>query len=358
MKYVQASINLTRDSGFNLNVDISAKRGEITALYGPSGSGKSSILRLIAGLDHENSGIEIKTDTETWASPNEFIPTHLRGVGFVFQQAQLFPHLDVRGNLKFAYQRKHQQTEVGIEQVTEWLGLARLLGKSIDQLSGGEIQRVSIARVLLNGSRVLLMDEPLGALDNRARKRILPYIDQLHERLDFPFVYVSHAIDEVTYLTDQIYLLENGKVVKQGSTFELGSSIELNLREGDSASATIHCEISNFDPQYNLTQLDFEGQAIFVTGDRQGEGRLKVRIPARDVSLARTANSDSSILNILRGKVDQIYQNPTETSALVRIKVGEQYILCRITRRSLDHLVIKEGQNIFAQIKSVGLLSE
>ncbi|MBV1877558.1 MAG: molybdenum ABC transporter ATP-binding protein [Pseudomonadales bacterium] len=365
MKYVRAKINIEQPSGFRLNVDILAKQGEITALYGPSGSGKSSILRLIAGLDggyEQHNGqpaIEITTDNQVWTSSNEHIPTHLRGVGFVFQQAQLFPHLSVRGNLEFALRRKHQPTEINIQQVTQWLGLDNLINKPISQLSGGEIQRVAIARVLLNGARVLLMDEPLGALDLPARKQILPYIDQLHQKLDIPFIYVSHAIEEVTYLADQIYLLKAGAVVKSGTTFALGSSIELNQSEGDAAAAVIKCSVSDFDNQYNITKLNFEGQDIFVSGDRRAQqSDIKVRVPARDVSLALVANTKSSILNIIHGEIDQIHQDLNETSALIRIKVGAQYILSRITRRSVDHLNLKPQQKIFAQIKSVGLLSE
>ena len=178
MKYIQTKIDLIRASGFRLDVDLTANRGEITALYGPSGSGKSSILRIIAGLESQSSGVVVKTDSETWTDAGTFIPTHLRGIGYVFQQSRLFPHLDVSGNLKYAIQRKHQNTEISIEQVKQWLGLENLMNKSINKLSGGEVQRVSIARVLLNGANALLMDEPLGALDQRARKRILPYIDR------------------------------------------------------------------------------------------------------------------------------------------------------------------------------------
>ncbi|MEO2175719.1 MAG: molybdenum ABC transporter ATP-binding protein [bacterium] len=359
MKSIHAQIDIHRSSGFHLETDIEIKHGEITALYGPSGSGKSSVLRIIAGLDHLSNGVTVKTDTETWNDSNVFVPTHLRGIGYVFQHAQLFPHLSVEGNLQYAIARRHQQTDIELEQVKQWLGIDSLLKKPISQLSGGELQRVSIARVLLNGAKALLMDEPLGALDQQARRRILPYIDELHDRLDFPFLYVSHAIEEVTYLADKIYLLEEGSVRNFGSTFEISSSIELNAREGDAAAAMVQCEIVSFDYSYNLTQLDFEGQRILVSGNRRGHNRtLKVRIPARDVSLTLGKSEDSSILNILSGQVEQIVQSPEDTSALVRIKVGQQVILSRITRRSLDKLQIKEGQQVFAQIKSVGLLSD
>ena len=357
MKYIRAKIDLHRDSGFHLNMDITVKRGEITALYGPSGSGKSSVLRLIAGLEN-GSNVEITTDSETWNARGVFVPAHQRGIGYVFQHSQLFPHLDVMGNLQYAIQRRHYQTDIELEQIKQWLGIEALINKPVDELSGGELQRVSIARVLLNGARALLMDEPLGALDQRARKRILPYIDQLHDRLDFPFLYVSHSVDEITYLADHIYLIDQGSIQASGSTFELGSSIELNAREGDRAAATVACRVITYDGKYNLTQLDFEGQQILVTGNRSHRQKLKLRIPARDVSLALTRKTNSSILNILAGEIIEILKDPNDTSALVKIKVGGQSILSRITRRSLDKLDLEVDQKIFMQIKSVGLLSE
>jgi molybdate transport system ATP-binding protein len=317
------------------------------------------VLRIIAGLDHLPGGVTVKTDSETWNDSKLFVPTHLRGIGYVFQHAQLFPHLSVRENLEYAIRRRHQQTDIELAHVKQWLEIDSLLNKSTNQLSGGELQRVSIARVLLNGAKALLMDEPLGALDQHARRRILPFIDQLHNRLDFPFLYVSHAIEEVTYLADKIFLLDNGSIIDSGSTFELSSSIELNSREADAAAAMVRCEVMGFDSVYNLTQLNFEGQQILVTGNRKGHGKvIKVRIPARDVSLALSRPRDSSILNILQGQVEQIYRDTQETSTLIKIRIGEQVILSRITGRSLDNLQIEKGQQIFAQIKSVGLLSD
>ena len=363
MKHIEAIVKVQRASGFSLDLDIKIQHGDITALYGPSGSGKSSVLRMIAGLEPKMPGVKVKTDAETWADSHVFVPTHKRGIGFVFQQTQLFPHLNVLGNLQYALQRKHQQSDIELAQVKQWLGIDAIINKPIDELSGGELQRVSIARVLLNSPRALLMDEPLGALDQRARMRILPYIDHLHDRLDFPFLYVSHAIDEVTYLADQIYLLENGRIHQSGTTFEISNSLEMNAREGDAAAATIRCSMGSFDEQFNLTKLNFEGQSIYVTGDRRvvrepDQNILKLRIPARDVSLTLGRNANTSILNILQGTIDQIHQNSDGTSALVRIKVGEQFILSRITGKSLTNLQINTGSDVFIQIKSVGLLTE
>jgi molybdate transport system ATP-binding protein len=163
----------------------------------------------------------------------------------------------------------------------------------------------------------------------------------------------------VTYLADKIFLLDNGSIRDSGTTFEVSSSIELNSREGDAAAAMVKCEVIGFDSVYNLTELNFEGQQILVTGNRKGYAKvLKVRIPARDVSLTLSRSGDSSILNILQGRVEQIYRDTKETSALIRIRIGEQVILSRITGRSLDNLQISKGQQIYAQIKSVGLLSD
>ena len=356
MDYIKASLDVER-SDFHLNLELSIFKGEITGLYGPSGSGKSSLLRLIAGVKSQSpqDRVDISTNEEIWSSADHFIQTHLRSIAYVFQEAQLFPHLNVRGNLEYAIQRKRNKTDVDLNQVKQWLNIDGLLNKSTDDLSGGEKQRVCIARALLSGAQAMLMDEPLGALDHRARYRILPYIDQIHKRLDFPFLYVSHAIDELTYLTDKIHVMDKGRITESGSTLIMGPKLGIDSLD---ASAIITCDVDHYDEKYQLTCLNFESQKIYIAGNKSMGESLKLNIPARDVSIAKSLPQDSSILNILKGSVVAIHESKEGSSELVQVQVGNQTILSRITRLSIDKLNIEIGLAVYVQIKSVSLISE
>lgn len=364
MKYINADLDL-KVADFHLNVNLSIFSGEITGLYGPSGSGKSTILRLIAGLEggssrqnfsnDAHSKNNISTDQEIWSSKHEFKPAHLRKIGYVFQHAQLFPHLSVLGNLEYAIQRKQNATDIELEQVTQWLGIKGLLSKSTNDLSGGEKQRVSIARVLLSGAEALLMDEPLGALDHRAKHQILPYIDKLHSRLDFPFLYVSHGMDEIAYLTDKIHVIEEGRLTQSGSTLEISPMLTVNNSD---SCAIVRCSVESYDSDYKLTKLNFENQSIYIAEKRTEKSNIKLNIPAKDVSITLEPQTASSILNIIYGTIASTHSSEDGSSILVQIEVGDQYLLSRITRRSMEKLNIKIGQKIYAQIKSVSLVSE
>jgi len=306
---ITADIHLTRDEGFILDVNIVVKPRGITALYGPSGSGKSTLLRLLAGLERQASRkdgdrITVTCGNTVWQDETTFVTPEKRGIGFVFQQQQLFPHLTVLGNLQFAMRRQHVQNGIDPDQVHEWLDLSPLLGKQVSQLSGGEAQRVSIARVLLNGAKCILMDEPLGSIDSASRSRILPYLDRLHRNLQIPMVYVSHSYEEITCLADNLYVLEGGKITSKGSLMDLSSTLELNWAEGESAAAVVQCTVVKHDTEYRLSELDFEGARIFVNAENFNVGEpLRVRIPARDVSITTTAPENSSILNIIEVEV-------------------------------------------------------
>lgn len=357
---ISASVHLTRSSGFILDVDINILPTGITALYGPSGSGKSTLLRLIAGLERGDRGdrIRIVSGNEVWQDGSSFTAPEHRGIGFVFQQQQLFPHLTVQGNLQFAMKRQHVQNNIDTSQIYEWLNLHPLLSKKIDQLSGGEAQRVAMARVLLNGARCILMDEPLGSIDVRSRSRILPYLDRLRRNLKIPMVYVSHSFDEISYLADYVYVLKEGKVHAKGPLMELSSDLELASGQGESAATVIHCTVSKHDPEFGLSELNFEGAKIFVNAENyQINDSVRLRIPARDVSIATTRPENSSILNILRVEVVSLEES-TGPSLLIKLCRKNQFLLARITRKSLSMLGLQRGQFVYAQIKSVALLNE
>lgn len=358
MSDLNVSIDIQRVSGFKLQLDLLIKTGEITALYGPSGSGKSTVLNLIAGLEKPQGKVDITIGEQTWVDESNFLETHNRAIGYVTQRPALFPHLNVMGNLQYAKQRRHRNSDIDVEQVSSWLNIKALHDKPVANLSGGEQQRVAIARALLSSPSVMLMDEPLGSLDRNARNRILPFINQLHEKLDFPFLYVTHEIEEVAYLTDTIYLIDAGSILHSGSTFELASSLEMNKHEGDAAASILLCEPISFDQQDNLTALQLADQQLLVRGDRSAQSNIRLRIPAREVSLTLSHAQDTSILNILAGTVSEIGIDEEANSALVKVKIGDQFLLSRITHRSLKNLALEIGQSVYAQIKSVGLLSD
>mgnify|MGYP006136962507 FL=1 len=358
---ITAKIHLTRASGFTLAVDLTVKPTGVTALYGPSGSGKSTVLRLLAGLEHTKASdpILISSDDQIWHDEKQFVPPHLRDIGYVFQQPQLFPHLSVRGNLEYAVKRRRGNQNLTLQQVSGWLGINHLLDARPTSLSGGEAQRVAIARVLLSGARCLLMDEPLGAIDYAARLQILPYIDGLRRVLDIPIVYVSHALDEITYLADEVYMLDKGRVTANGRIFDLASSLTLNSHEGEAVAAVIEGVVDSHDPDYGLSRLTLSSQSIYVSLCGQPPGtKVRLRIPARDVSLTLQAPIQTSILNVLKGVVSEIETASAKPSLLVKIKIDDHYILSRITRKSLTQLELSPGKAVFIQIKTVALLTD
>jgi molybdate transport system ATP-binding protein len=357
---LQATFHVQRESGFTIDVSLDIRDTGITALYGPSGSGKTTILRLLAGLDAGSPAdtIDINMDGETWSRGKYRHPIHARGAGFVFQRQQLLPHLNVAGNLMYAIRRRKTDNDLTLEQVIEWMDLRALLPKPVAELSGGESQRVAIARVLLNGPRCILMDEPLGSVDVAARSRILPYLARLHRVLGVPMVYVSHSIEEITYLADYVYLLDAGRVTAEGSVLELSTLIEPDIAHSESAASVIDCEVGATSDDYGLSTLTFAGGEISVaTGALTPGRRVRVRIPARDVSIATTQPTNTSILNILQATVAEI-ENTQTPSQLVRLAIGPQYLLARITRKSRDRLGLTVGQDVYVQIKSVALLTE
>ena len=356
---ISADIKLARKSGFSVDVNLNFGQG-VTALYGASGAGKSTILKLIAGLERGGSedAIAISSGGHIWQDTRRFVPAHKRRIGYVPQKTSLFPHLSVRGNLAFAEKRAGGTAAGYAQRIHEWLELGPLLDKPTHQLSGGEAQRVAIGRALLTGATCLLMDEPLGAVDQSARQRILPCLDRLHRELEATMVYVSHSLDEVNYLADQVYLIEGGRVKLSGSVLETSTSLELASNEGDSLAAVLECTVKDFDDSYELTELSIGEHSLFVTTRRRAVGSTcRVRIPARDVSIAIEPPKGTSILNIIPATIDEI-SSGDGPSALVRLTVDKQHLLARITKKSLNALALTRSKRVYVQIKGVALLTD
>jgi len=342
---------------FMLDVDLDLPAQGVSSLYGPSGCGKTTLLRAIAGLEHHHDGF-LKVGDMTWQETGHFVPPHQRPLGYVFQEASLFPHLSVRRNLEYGVRRVAQAARrVSLQQAIELLEIGHLLDRKPGTLSGGERQRVAIARALAVSPRLLLMDEPLAALDVSRKQEILPYIESLHRELDIPVIHVSHSPDEVARLADHLVLLKAGRVVASGDVHEIYTRLDLPLALESDAAAIVEAVVAAHDENYHLTCLDFAGGRVTVPREdlRIGE-QVRLRLAARDVSLTLEHQSGTSILNIFSATVDAV-TDEGDAQVTVRLLVGKVPILARITRKSAVDLNLEHNKPVYAQVKSVALLS-
>ena len=345
--------------GFTLEVDLQLPGRGVSALFGASGSGKTTCLRAIAGLERAPGGY-LSVNGEVWQDDSRgvFLPTHQRPLGYVFQEASLFPHLSIRRNLEYGMRRVPTAArKVSLQHAVELLGIAPLLERMPDKLSGGEKQRVAIARALATSPRILLMDEPLAALDLKRKNEILPYLERLHDELDIPVLYVSHAPDEVARLADHLVVLEQGRVLASGPLNEILVRLDLPIRLGEDAGVVLEGEIAELDAEWHLARVAFAGGSLWVRDNNLPIGQhVRVRILARDVSIALDTHTDSSILNILSATVEQLADDTHPALALVRLNAGGVPLVARITRRSAARLDLRPGLNVWAQIKAVALV--
>jgi molybdate transport system ATP-binding protein len=222
---INAQLRLQRGD-FQLDVTLALAASGITALWGPSGCGKTTVLRALAGLDRAAGRVAINDEVWQDDAAGRFVPAHQRAIGYVIQEPTLFPHLNVMDNLRYGQRRANKNSSAhDLEPAVELLGIAGLLHRRPTTLSGGERQRVAIARALASQPRLLLMDEPLAALDAARKADILPYLERLHRQLSLPMIYVSHAIDEVTRLADHVVLMDQGRVLNSGALDEVFSNV-------------------------------------------------------------------------------------------------------------------------------------
>lgn len=345
-----------KSKGFTLDVDITLPGKGITAVFGHSGSGKTTLLRCIAGLENPSRG-HFTINGDTWQNDSLFIPTHKRSLGYVFQEASLFSHLTAEGNLNYARKRSDKRVGTDLYNLAiDIMGIQDILQHYPHQLSGGERQRVAIARAILIQPRLLLLDEPLASLDHARKQEILPYLERLGSTLDIPIIFVSHSIDEVARLADYTVVLNKGSVMAHGTLTDVFSRIDLPFGFGDDTGVVLQGEVIERDPEWHLSRIAFSGGELWVRdrGDELHQS-VRVRILAKDVSLALTPNENSSILNKLEAQVTDIGPDSDEAMSLIRLKVGSEYIIARLTRRSVAHLELTLGKTVWAQIKSVAI---
>lgn len=345
--------------GFTLDVDLQLPGRGVTALFGPSGCGKSTLLRCIAGLNAAPGG-RCVVNGEVWQDGAHRLPTHRRPLGYVFQEPQLFSHLSVRANLRYGRSRATRAAhKVDEDRAIDLLGIGHLLERSTERLSGGERQRIAIARALLTGPSLLLMDEPLAALDLARKNEFMPYLERLTRELDIPVVYVSHAPDEVARLADHIVALEAGRVVAAGPLAEVLARVDLPIRLGEDAGVVLEGVVVERDVQWHLARVAFPGGCLWVRDGGHAQGTpVRIRILARDVSLALAPSTDTSLLNHLPVVVDALGDESHPALALCRLTVGSgsSSLLSRLTRRSAAALNLQPGQVVWAQIKAVALV--
>ncbi len=347
----------TRLGDFTLDVDLTIPGRGVTAIFGPSGSGKTTLLRCIAGLERIADGY-LQINGEVWQQGKQFVPTHRRALGYVFQEASLFPHLDVRGNLEYGWRRTpRDQRQVNFDEVVQLLGIEKLLAQRTDTLSGGQRQRVAVGRALLSSPKLLLMDEPLASLDLDSRADILPYLERLHDELDIPVLFISHAPAEVAQLADHLALMANGRILASGPINEILTRGDLPVSQQEEASAVLEGQIVDHDRDYQLMRIAVPGGQMSVALREVPVGhRVRVRILARDVSIALQRPVDSSISNVLPVRIVDITPLGNGPQALLRLDLGGALILSRLTRRSVALLALKPDLIVYAQVKSVALM--
>lgn len=356
---IEARLSLPR-RGFMLDLSLNLPARGVTALYGPSGCGKTTVLRALAGL--ERAAGRVAVDGAVWQddATQIFVPTHRRPIGYVIQEAALFPHLDVRRNLDYGLKRiAAGERRIALDQVVALLGIAHLLERRTGTLSGGERQRVAIARALATSPRLLLMDEPLAALDAPRKAEVLPFLDRLHDELGIPIVYVSHAIDEVARLADHLVLMSAGRVQVDGPVADMLARLDLPVAHGDEAGVVLDGIVAERDAQWQLARLDVDGEACRFWARDQGlpvGRRVRLRVLARDVSLARSPPMGTSIGNQMHGTVEAIADDEHPALALVRVRVGTAPVVARLTKRSAHALGLAVGEPVWAQVKTVALM--
>ena len=352
------SVNITKAFGsFRLETQFEVEEGSITAIFGKSGAGKTSTINAIAGLTRPDVGV-IQIGNTTLFDQNLRInlPIYKRQIGYVFQDDRLFPHMTVRNNLIYGTPKNRDvANSLNLTDITGLLELAPLLERRPRTLSGGEKQRVAIGRALLSNPKLLLMDEPLASIDVQHRFEILPFIQRVREKTGITIIYVTHALEEVIFIADQIILLSEGQVTAQGTVEEIMSRLDLHpMTSRFDAGAVISATYSGYDREFDLGELSFDGGTLRIAGLNAEIGiHLRAHIRARDVSLMLDKPKDTSVLNVFKGELIEIrHEEGPQLDLLINIGTP---LIARITRKSLNDLNLDIGSKVYAMIKAVAI---
>ena len=344
---------------FKLDVDLLIPGTGITIFFGPSGSGKTTLLRCIAGLQKAQQGF-LQINGQLWQDSEKslFLPTHKRPLGYVFQEANLFQHLTVADNLQFGLKRIAKTSNaVDLQVILELLGIDHLLNRMPDRLSGGERQRVAIARALALNPEILLMDEPLAALDFKRKQEVMPFLTRLHQHLSIPVLYVTHSQQEVGQLADTLVILEDGHTLASGGISETLSRLDIALAQDREANTVWPATIIEHEIDYHLTRVDFVGGTLSLPIIAATIGtKLRVQIYARDVSITLDLPTATSILNVLPARIIGI-SDDNKGQSVIQLQVSNQILLAHITLKSLLLLNLQIGMSVYVQIKGTSILN-
>jgi molybdate transport system ATP-binding protein len=342
---------------FKLLVDLSLPDQGVTVLFGPSGSGKTSILRCVAGLERAQGRVVIGEETWQDSTEGQWVDTCHRDLGYVFQEASLFEHMNVRSNLGFGIDRvKKPGSTVALDSAIDLLGIGHLLDRSTQSLSGGERQRVAIARALVTQPKILLLDEPLASLDITRRHEILPWLERLYQELRIPILYVTHTMEELTRLADYVVLLDRGKVKVQGAISQVLSNPVFASAVGGEAGVVLGGEVKEHDQTFHLTRIDLGGAPLWIRHRDIAVGsQVRVHVHANDVSLSIREPVGNSIQNVFLGMIESIHDDFHPASCLIGVRHERHTLLARITQKAAAGLQLEVGTKVWAQIKSVAL---
>lgn len=343
-----------RRGAFTLELNHSLPLHGVTALFGRSGCGKTTLLRAIAGLDR-HAGAQIRCNDVIWQQGNRFMPVHQRRIGMVFQHSSLLPHLSALQNLLYGFKRRLKHSAIQLEpaQVINLLELESLLPLQPEQLSGGQRQRIALGRALLSQPELLLLDEPLASLDQQSRDEILPFLQRVANQTGIPMLLVSHQLDDVVKLADQLVLMQDGRIISQGPLPqqllqpELAASGAMSLLYAQSQGCNNH-----------LLQLSIGKQQLQLPAPLSSTGTqtaYRLRIQARDVALSLTPLTDSSVSNQLQVSISGFNNAPHPAETLVQLELAGQPLQALLTKQSAERLGLQVGQQVYAQIKAVAL---
>lgn len=351
------SFKLTKGQ-FQLQVAERLEGAGFTVIQGRSGCGKTTLLRCIAGLEPDARG-RLQVAGESWQSDRHWLAPHRRSLGYVPQEPTLFPDRSVRANLEYGFKRAGTQSQspaLGFASVVDMLELGPLLQQRPDQLSGGQQQRVAIARALLTAPRLLLMDEPLASLDQQSKDEILPYLDRLAHTLALPVLYVTHSPQESARLARELVIMEAGRVTRRGPAGEILTTLDSDVSLRPDACARLNGQVIRHDPQFGLTWVRVEGQELALHRlDLPPESPVALQVNARDVSIALSRAGDSSVVNLVTSVIEDLVGDPDPAYCIVRLRLGREALLARISTYSAQRLELRQGMTVIAQIKAISL---
>ena len=327
----------------------------VTALFGLSGSGKSSLINLVSGLIDPDEGVISLNDRELFNSAeNSCVPINQRNIGYVFQDARLFPHYTVNGNLRYGMKNTSKDE---FNYIVELLGIGHLLKRYPITLSGGEKQRVAIGRALLTDPEILLMDEPLSALDLPRKRELMNYLERLSKEINIPILYVTHSLDELLRLAERVVLLTNGKVEAYDVLENIWESpLFLPWKQENEQSAVLSLPVFMHNPSYKMTALSIGDQNIWINQvEAQINEKVRICIHSSDVSISLNKVEQSSIRNILYGRIVKILE--LENRVDLKLDIGGKHLWASISKWSFHDLALQLGQLVYAQIKAISVMS-